>query len=145
GLPVQLGAGVKSKLSVYDLEKTGARQWTYIGAAHNQTDPSTVLPTATQYPFDARNGGNTSSLGIPRPDVYALYDLFGEHPDYFSPNTITNYTNDNFSSRSVKEQIDAAYVEANTRWEAIRFNLGIRHERTRTIGRTQNILPDAVV
>jgi TonB-dependent receptor len=108
-------------------------------------DPTTVLPTFTRYPFNAKNGGNTSTLGIPRPDPYTLYDTFVEHPDYFSPNTIPNYTNANFSSRSIKEQVDAGYVEANTRWNAIRLNLGVRHERTRTVGKTQSILPAAVV
>ena len=145
GLPVQLGAGLKTKLVVFDLERDATLQWTYIGAARNQQDPSTVIPTFTRYPFDPKQGGNVPTLNLPRPDIYTLFDEFLAYPDRFQPNTINNYTQENFSSRAVKEQIDAGYVEANARWRALRFNVGLRQERTRTIAKVQNLVPAAVV
>jgi len=145
GLPVQFLAGVKSKLSVYDLEKNGALQYTYVGAAGSMVAPTTILPTTNLLPYDAKTGGNIVRLGIPMTDPYATFDLFKANPSHFTPNLIQNHINENYSSRSVKEQIDATYVEGNTRWRAVRLNLGVRHERTTTIGKTADLLPPAQV
>jgi len=145
GLPIQFLAGAKTKLAVYDLEKNGALQYTYVGAAGSMTAPTTILPTTTLLSYDARTGGNIVNLGIPMTDPYATYDLFKANPSHFTPNLIPNYINENFSARSVKEQIDAYYIEGNTRWRNVRLNLGVRHERTTTIGKTADLLPPAVV
>ncbi len=145
GLPVQVSTGVKVKQSVYDLEKNGALQYTYVGAAGSMIAPTTMIPTLTRFPYDARVGGNISTLGIPLTDPYTTRDLFVANPSHFTPNLINNHINENYSSRSVKEQIDAGYVEGNTRWNALRLNLGIRHERTRTVGKTQNLIPASQV
>jgi iron complex outermembrane receptor protein len=144
-LPVQFLAGAKSRLSVYDLEKAGALQYTYVGAAGSMTHPSTRLPISTLLPYDARTGGNIVSLGIPLTDPYATAALFEANPSHFTPNLINNHINENYSSRSVKEQIDAVYLEGNTRWRAVRFNLGVRHEQTTTIGKTIDLIPPAQV
>ena len=145
GLPVQLGAGAKSKLAVYDLEKNGALQWTYVGAANSMLAPSTILPTTKLLPYDARVGGNIGTIGIPLTDPYAAAEQLKSNPAYFSPALTSNRINELYSARALKEQIDASYVEANTRWQTVRFNLGLRHERTRTVGRTQDVLPSSVV
>ena len=145
GLPIQLGAGGKTKLAVYDLEKNGALQWTYVGAAGSITAPTTILPTITNHPYDARVGGNIGTIGIPLADPYATRDLFIANPSHFLPNLTANRINELYSARALKEQIDAGYVEANTRWRTVRLNLGLRHERTRTVGRSQDVLPAAVV
>ncbi len=144
-LPVQFLVGAKTKLSVYDLEKNGALQWTYVGAAGSMTAPSTILPTSTLLPYDPRTGGNIVFLNIPMTDPYATFDQFKANPSHFTPNLLQNYINENFSSRSVKEQIDAFYLETNTRWRAVRFNLGVRHERTTTIGKTIDLRTPAAV
>jgi TonB-dependent receptor len=142
---VQIGVGGKTKLAVYDLEKNGALQWTYVGAAGSMTAPTTILPTTRLLPYDARVGGNIGTIGIPLTDPYATRDLFISNPAYFSPSLTANRINELYSARAVKEQIDAGYVEANTRWRTLRLNLGVREERTRTVGRTQDILPAAAV
>ncbi|MDO8545275.1 MAG: TonB-dependent receptor [Opitutaceae bacterium] len=145
GLPIQLGTGWKTKLVTFDIEKSGNIQWTYVGPTGNQLDAAAIIPTFTRYRYDPRQGGNVPTLNLPRPDPYTLYDMYAANPDQFRPNLISNYINENFSSRSVKEQVDSAYLEANTRWRNVRFNLGARHEQTRTIGKSQDLLPDAVV
>jgi iron complex outermembrane receptor protein len=145
GLPVQFLTGVKTKLSVYDLEKNGALQYTYVGAAGSMIAPTTILPTTTLLPYDARTGGNIVRLGIPMTDPYATFDQFKANPSHFTPNLINNHINENYSSRSVKEQIDAGYVEGNTRWKAVRLNLGVRHERTTTTGKMVDLIPPAQV
>ncbi len=74
-----------------------------------------------------------------------MASLFRTNPEQFIPNTVGNFTNAFTTPRSVKEQIDAGYAEANTHWNQLRFNPGARYERTRTVGRTFDILPAAVV
>jgi iron complex outermembrane recepter protein len=144
-LPVQVGAGWKTKLSVYDLEKDSNLAWTYVGAAGSQTAATTILPTVTRYPYDPKTGGNVSSLGIPLPDVYTTLDQYLQNPSWFTPSMPANHIAEHFTSRSVKEQIDAGYVEGNTRWRALRLNLGVRGERTRIVGRSHDLVPAAEV
>jgi iron complex outermembrane receptor protein len=145
GLPVDFLTGIKSKLAVYDLEKNGALQYSYVGAAGSFTAPTTILPTTTLLPYDARTGGNIVFLNIPMTDPYATFDRFKANPSHFTPNLIQNHINENFSSRSVKEEINAGYVEANTRWNALRLNLGVRREHTTTTGKMADILPPSQV
>jgi iron complex outermembrane recepter protein len=145
GLPITVQAGIKSRLTVYDLWKTGALTWTYIGPARNQVDPSTTMTVHTQPVYDPQQGDNVATLGIPIPNATAMYTLFQEHPEYFQENTVGNFQTLYTSPRAVKEQVDAGYVEFNTRWRQLRFNLGMRHERTRTIGRVFDIIPNPLV
>ncbi|MBI5689355.1 MAG: TonB-dependent receptor [Verrucomicrobia bacterium] len=146
GLPVTIGAGLKSRLTAYDLWKTGSLTWTYVGPARNQLDPSTVMIThANPGVFDAKQGDNLPTLGIPIPNATAMYELYQAHPEYFTENTVGNFTTLYTSPRAAKEQIDAGYVEFNTRWNRLRLNLGVRQERTRTVGRNFDLVPNALV
>lgn len=136
GLPAQLLIGAKTRLSVYDLEKSGTLSWTYVGASGSMTAPTTILPTTTHLLYDARTGGNIVRLGIPLADPYATFDLFKTDPSYFLPAATQNHIAQNYSSRAIKERIDAYYLEANVRRRELRLNLGARHEQTTTIGRS---------
>jgi len=146
GLPIVVQAGAKTRLTTYDLARTGSLTWTYVGAAKNQLSPTTVM-TAHTYPglFDPKQGDNLSALNIPIPNTTAMMDEFRQHPDYFVENEVGNYTVLKTSGRAVKEQVDAGYVEFNTRWQRLRLNVGLRDERTRTVGRTFDLLPAALV
>lgn len=145
GFPVLFQTGAKSRLTTYHLSITGAQTWTYVGPSGNQLDPSTVMIPETNYVFDPLQGGNYASLRIPWPATEKMYDLYVAHPEYFVPNTFQNFVNAFTSPRTVKEQIDAGYLEGTTRWRQFRFDLGVRSERTRTIGRTFDIIPNAVI
>lgn len=145
-LPVTVQAGVKTRLTTYDLARTGSLTWTYVGPARNQLSPTTVM-TAHTYPglFDPKQGDNIAKLNFPIPNTTAMYDEFKAHPEYFVENELGNFTVLNTSGRAVKEQVDAQYVELNTRWERLRLNVGVRQERTRTVGRTFDLIPNALV
>ncbi len=145
GLPITVQAGIKSRLTAYDLYKTGSLTWTYVGPARNQLDPSTVMTAHTARVYDPRQGDNVPSLHLPIPNTTAMFDLFKQHPEYFTENAFTNFVTLNTSPRAVKEQVDAGYVEFNTRWRRLRLNIGVRQERTRTVGRIYDIIPNAVV
>ena len=145
GLPVQLFAGLKSRLTTFSNTEGGTQRWTFVGPRGAQLDPSTVYIPESRHHWDPRQGGNAAQIGLKFPDTNAMHALFVSNPEQFVPDTVGNFTTSFTNPRSVQEQIDAGYVEGNTRWEKFRFNLGVRHERTRTIGRTFDILPAAVV
>mgnify|MGYP003844287339 CR=1 FL=1 len=58
-----------------------------------------------------------------------MYELYRQHPEYFVENEYGNYVQLYTSPRAAKEQVDAGYVEFNTRWNQLRLNAGLRHER----------------
>jgi TonB-dependent receptor len=74
-----------------------------------------------------------------------MYDLYRSNPDYFVENEYNNFVILNTSGRGVKEQVDARYLELNTRWNKLRLNAGVRHERTRTVGKVFDLIPNAQV
>ena len=145
GLPVQVLTGVKSRLTTFDITWGGTQNWTFVGPRGIQNDPTTLVIDESRHPYDPKRGGNVTQQNFPWPDTIAMATLFRTNPEQFVPNTVGNFTNAFTTPRSVKEQIDAGYAEANTRWNQLRFNLGARYERTRTVGRTFDILPAAVV
>jgi iron complex outermembrane receptor protein len=144
-LPITVQTGWKARLTTYDLAVSGAQTWTFVGPTGNQLDPSTTIITEQNYRFDPLQGGNANRLGLPWADTNKMWDLYVAHPEQFVPNAYQNFVNRFTSPRSVKEQIDAGYIEASTRWRDLRFNLGYRTERTRTIGRTFDPLPAAAI
>ncbi|MBL9200527.1 MAG: TonB-dependent receptor [Opitutaceae bacterium] len=143
-LPVTISAGLKSRLTAYDLWKSGALTWTYVGPSRSQLDPSTVMRFHTKPVYDPQQGDNVAALGIPIANATDMYSLFRERPEQFTE-TATNFTTLYASPRAVKEQVDAGYVEFNTRWKIMRLNLGYRQERTRTVGRIFDLIPPAVI
>jgi hypothetical protein len=95
--------------------------------------------------FDNRHGGSIASLNIPIPDATRMYQLYEQRPEYFREDTIANFNWLTNSARSAKEQIDAGYAMFDTRWKGLRLNLGVRHERTRTVARNYQRLPASQV
>jgi TonB-dependent receptor len=124
----------------------GSLTWTFVGPTGRQLDPSTVMIAhAEPHLFDAKQGDNIDDIDIPIPNATAMYQLYQQHPEYFSENTVPNFMTLYTSPRAAKEQIDAGYVEFNTRWQRLRLNFGVREERTRTVGRTFDLIPAAKI
>jgi TonB-dependent receptor len=133
-LPLELKAGLGARLNTYSYD-TGNQQWTFVGRTGNQLQA--VVPWTKNYRFDNQlggKGGNINSLGWRADDTYGMYTVFQQNPAWFVPDSLGNFTRDLTGPRTVQEQIDAAYAEANTRWREVRFNAGLRYERTRTKG-----------
>jgi hypothetical protein len=126
--------------------RTGALTWTYVGPSGNQLNPGTVMiPHTTPGLFDSKQGDNIAAMNIPIPNDTEMLKLYRAHPEYFTENAYGNFVIDRTTGRGIKEQIDSRYVEANTRWNRLRLNLGVREERTRTLGQVFDVLPTALV
>ena len=146
GLPVLLESGFKTRLVTHDIERQGNRSWTFVGPSGSQTAVTTVFPVFQNFvPFDPRIGGNIRALNLAYVDNTVLHRMFVAHPSHFVPDTIGNFTNELTAPRSLKEQIDSAYVEGSTRVGKLRLDLGLRHERTRNLARVPDPLPAPVV
>ncbi|MCX6950570.1 MAG: hypothetical protein NTV51_00035, partial [Verrucomicrobia bacterium] len=144
GLPVVLSAGVKTRLTTHDIYDN-SRQWTYVGAAGSQTAPTTIFPVYQNTGFDPKVGGNMTQLNLPYVDNTEMQRRYLANPSHFVEDTLTGFRNSFTALRSLKEQVDAGFIETSTRINRLRLNLGLRHERTRNTGRVFEILPDAVV
>ena len=144
GLPVILSTGAKTRLTTHDVYDN-SRQWTYVGAANSQTAATTVFPVYQNRGFDPKVGGNMTALNLPYVDNTAMQRLYLANPTWFTEDTVTGFRNAFTSLRSLKEQVDAGFIEASTRVHRLRLNLGLRHERTRNTGRVFETLPDAVI
>jgi TonB-dependent receptor len=142
GLPFELMSGVRTRLNTYSFYDWN-EQWTYVGPTGNQLTSPVLWDK--NYRFDPHMGGNVAAQGWRVDDVHGMAALYREHPEYFVADSLGNFTRQLISPRSVKEQIDAAYAEATTRWEKLRLNGGLRAERTRTLARVWDPLPRAAL
>src|SRR5690606_22295118 len=72
---------------------------------------------------------------------YAVYDIYQAHPEYFVPDTLGNLKRRLDNDKRIKEEIYAAYIEAQTRVGIAKFDLGLRYEKTKTAARIADIRP----
>ena len=72
---------------------------------------------------------------------YAVYDIYRDHPEYFVPDTVGNLKRKLDNNKRIQEQINAAYMEAETRVGDARFDFGLRYEKTETAARIANVRP----
>ena len=143
---VVLESGGETRLITHDVQQQGNRSWTYVGPSGSQTAATTLFPVFQNFvPFDPKIGGNIRSLNLAYVDNTVMNHIYVANPSYFAADSVLNFTNEITAPRSIKEQIDAGYVEGSTRLGRLRLDLGVRHERTRTIARTPEPVPAAVV
>lgn len=144
-VPVVVKVGGKFQDDAHSLKDPGNQQYTYVGPTGVATAPEAVYPVDRVYPWNPHKGGNMAQQGWLYPDRAALYSIFAAHPEYFTPDTIGNFTRFLQRARDVDEKIDAAYAEANTNWRRLRLDGGVRYEGTETAARTLDQIPDAVI
>ncbi|MEY4686479.1 MAG: hypothetical protein RIR76_502 [Verrucomicrobiota bacterium] len=143
--PVELKTGLKSQIVTHSLYSGGDQQYTYLGPRGVQTSPEAALPMERILVFEANAGGNTNNLGWMSPSRTDLYNIYREHPGYFAQNDFANFQRVFLYPRTIQEQIDAAYAAGEVRFGRLRSQLGLRHERTRTAGKTWDPIPAAQI
>lgn len=132
GLPFTFGVGVATRSNDYSYTGRGDR-YTFVGEPGRES--VSTIPWTKNYVFDLDldgKEGNVNSLGWRIDNTHAFWDLFQAHPEWFSPDTVGNFTRALTAPRHLVEKVDAAYFEMNTKIQRLRINAGIRHERTET-------------
>ena len=91
-----------------------------------------IIPYTHNFVYDfslGGRGGNISDQGWPVAATNALYNMYREHPGWFT-GTIDNFQRELTGTRGLSEDISAGYFEVNARVKRLRFNLGARFENT---------------
>lgn len=130
GIPVTFKTGLSTRAVSYDYSTIDDR-YTYLGPTGRPQEAP--IPHTQNYVFDfplAGRGGNISAQNWRVDDTYAAYRIFQEHPEYFRPDTVDNVRRRLVGQRNLDEKVDAAYLELNSRVKSLRFNAGVRGERT---------------
>jgi TonB-dependent receptor len=144
-LPVTLMGGVGSRKNDWRTNEGSYQQFQYVGPNGDPTqlDPAAAIPWTQNYQFeiDGFNAGNMNAQNWRADSNYAVYDIYRDHPEYFVPDTVGNLKRKLDNNKRIQEQIDAAYIEAETRVGDARFDLGLRYEKTQTAAQIANIRP----
>ncbi len=129
GVPVTFQTGGHFRRNTYDNWNKNIG-YNYLGPTGRPQEAP--IPHTSNYVFDfplGGKGGNISEQGWRIDDTYALYDIFREHPDWFT-GTVANLRGEFTNRRHLVEDISAAYFEVNTRINRLRLNFGGRFEET---------------
>ncbi len=145
-LPVKFSEGVGVQLDTFSghsFPSNNWMTWTYVGpTGSGATSP--LIPE-TNFHFTNNLGGNLGAQNWPYPNRTAMYDLYVAHPGYFVANAYQNEANFVLSPRTVQEEVNSGYVMADTRWNKLRANFGLRYEHTVDMPLSFDPLPAAQV
>ncbi len=149
GHPFTLLTGLGTRTNDWETDESHYQQYQYVGpnGDMSQRDPAAAIPWTEHYRFGFLNldAGNVDSLGWRADNNYAMYEVYKAHPDWFVPDTLGNLKRVFDNNKRVRETVNAAYVEGQTRWGDARFDLGLRYEQTETEARTAVIRPASEV
>ncbi len=145
--PLTLMGGVGTRRNDWRTNEGSWQQYKYVGPNGSQTDPSSTIPWTEDYDFAiiGTGAGNMNEQGWRADNNYAMYDIYREHPEYFVPDVVGNLKRRLDNNKRIQEDVDAAYVEAETRIGDARFDLGLRYEKTRTAARMADVRPRSEV
>lgn len=149
-LPVTLLGGFGARTNDWKTNEGSFRQFQYVGPNNDltQTSAAAVIPWTRNYRFDLNldgRGGNVTAQNLRADSHYATYDIYREHPEYFVPDTTGNLTRRLQNNKQISEQIEAAYLEGQTRLGGARLDLGLRYEKTKTEALVADVRPDREV
>lgn len=111
--------------------------WTFVGADRvANTADDTAGPFADKV-YTRINQGSGVPSEIEFPDLWALRELFRQHPEQFVLVEPTAFISQVTNSEWIRERITAAYVQGEVRLPGNRLRLlgGVRFERTANSGR----------
>jgi iron complex outermembrane receptor protein len=147
--PVTFMTGVGSRKNDWRTSEGSYQQFQYVGPNGDltQRDPAAVIPWTQHYDFEINgfNAGNMNAQNWRADSNYAVYDIYQDHPEYFVPDTVGNLKRKLDNNKRIQEDVDAAYIEGETRVGDARFDLGVRYEKTRTGARVADVRPASEV
>ncbi len=121
------------------------QQFQYVGPTGDltQTAPQAVIPATQRYQFGiiGFDAGNLNAQRWRADNNSTMYALYGEHPEYFVADQVGNLKRRLDNDKRIQEQIKSAYIEAQTRVGAAKFDIGLRYEQTETAARVADIRP----
>jgi TonB-dependent receptor len=113
-------------------------RYNYLGPTGRQIE--NVIPWTQNYVFDF-DFGNIRDQGWRSDSHYELARLFREHPEWFQHDAIRSHGFNLLKPRFATERVDAAYIEATSRYKRWQFNAGIRYEGTHTEAQVTKMRP----
>lgn len=149
--PVQLKVliGATYRTNVWKTNEGSYRQFQYVGPTHDATQkaPEAVIPWTQNYRFQIHgfDAGNLNEQNWRADSNYAVYDIYEQHPDYFTPDAYGNLKRQLDNNKKVGEEISAAYFEVQPRVGKAQFDLGLRYESTKTDARVAEVRSDKEV
>ena len=142
-------AGATYRTNVWKTNEGSFQQFEYIGPTHDKTQmaPEAVIPWTKNYNFQIQgfNAGNLNAQDWRADSNYAVYDIYKDHPDYFSPDLAGNLKRQLDNNKKVGETVYAGYFEVQPRVGKAQFDLGLRYEKTETDARIADVRPDKEV
>ncbi|MBO9710296.1 MAG: TonB-dependent receptor [Caulobacter sp.] len=146
---LKLLAGATYRTNVWKTNEGSYQQFEYNGPTHDgaQMAPEAVIPWTQNYNFQIRgfDAGNLNAQDWRADNNYAVYDIYKNHPDYFTPDVVNNLKRRLDNNKKVGEAVSAAYFEVQPRVGKAQFDLGLRYEKTETDARVADVRSDQEV
>ena len=142
---VTLLAGAGIRKNDWRTNEGSYQQFQYVGPTGDLTQkaPQAVVPATQSYQFGiiGFDAGNLNEQHWRADNNSATYALYGEHPEYFVADYVGNLKRRLDNDKRIQEQIKSAYVEAQTRVGAAKFDIGLRYEQTETAAKVADVRP----
>lgn len=136
-LPTVIKAGLKvTETSNANDDFTPIDTWAYVGPGGGPTGSWAGFPSPTTFDMGVPNVRFVNLAGQEFAPTFAnrnaIANLFYAHPEYFVNNaTAANwYAAEVGNHRRIREQINAGYLMATTRWNKLMLRAGVRAEQT---------------
>ncbi len=131
-LPLKLLGGGGIRTNSWNSNEGGYQAYTFVGATGVQAQATVPYTQNYQFKILGFDAGNFNDQNWRADSNYATHDLFVQHPEYFLKNDAGNLQRRLANTKGLQEEIESAYLEAQTRYRKARFDLGLRYESTST-------------
>lgn len=129
-LPVKLLTGLGARTNSWNSNEGGFVAYTFVGPTGVQAQATVPYTQNYQFKIIGFDAGNFNDQNWRADSNYGAYSLFQQHPEYYQKNDAGNLQRLLANTKGLQEKIESAYVEGQTRFQKIRFDLGLRYEKT---------------
>ncbi|MBB3695200.1 TonB-dependent receptor [Sphingomonas sp. BK580] len=133
---VTLLAGAGIRKNDWRTNEGSYQQFQYVGPTGDLTQkaPEAVIPATQNYQFEiiGFDAGNLNEQRWRADNNSRMYAIYRDHPEYFVADEVGNLKRRLDNDKRIREQIKSAYIEAQTRVGAAKFDIGLRYEQTDT-------------